>query len=60
MTRFDTIFWLAENLESNEAINVAFWRFYARRLLADPIVLPTLQFLLQIGRFIFLIFLDEV
>ena len=35
MTRFDKIFWLALKL------NGAFWRFKARRLLRDPIVLPT-------------------
>jgi len=32
MTRFDTIFWLAENILKAMKLNGAIWRFYARRL----------------------------
>ena len=61
MPRFDTIFWLAEKTLKAMKLNGAFWRFCARRLLGDPIVLPTpFNFNLKSGRFIFLIFWDEV
>ena len=40
MTRFDTIFWLPEKILKAMKLNGAFWRFYDRRLLGDPIVLP--------------------
>ena len=40
VTRFDTIFWLADNILREVKRNGAFWRFYARWLLGDPIVLP--------------------
>ena len=41
MTRFDTTFWLAENVLKAMKLNGAFWCCYARRLVVDPIVLPT-------------------
>ena len=39
MTRFYTIFWLAGKQMKAMKVNGAFWRFYARRLLGDLIVL---------------------
>ena len=43
MTRFNTIFWLAEQILKAMKLNGAFWRFYALRLLGDPIVLVTYE-----------------
>ena len=40
MTRLDAIFLLAETILKAMKLNDAFGRFNARRLLADPIVLP--------------------
>ena len=50
MTRFDTIFWLAEIILKAMKLNGAFWRG------SDSATDPYCKF----GRFIFLIFLDEV
>ena len=55
MTRFDTIFWLTDNNLKAMKLNGAFWRFYDRRLLRDPKVLP-FNFYCKFGRFIFLTF----
>ena len=60
VTRFDTIFWLADNILKAVKRNGAYWRFYARWLLGDPIVLPNhhhTPFIVScnFGRFIFLI-----